>query len=219
MRPDRELSERPSKEQIARWADEDPDDFASQLMHGHILFESERHEEAVPYLERARTLFPDYAGPGSPYWYLAMIHKELGSLEQAERELAALTAINERDYQAYLELAEVRESLKDVRGAAAALEGVNFISPYETALHSRLAGLYSQTGEHDKAIRERKAVLALDPVDRAEALYRLALAYYEAGDMSKARRTVLRALENAPSYEEAQDLLLEIRASSGGTDR
>jgi Tfp pilus assembly protein PilF len=65
-----------------------------------------------------------------------------------------------------------------------------------------------------KAIRERKGVLALDPVDRADALYQLALAYYKSGDLSNARRTVLRALEDAPAFERAQDLLLEIRAAS-----
>jgi Tfp pilus assembly protein PilF len=57
----------------------------------------------------------------------------------------------------------------------------------------------------------------LEPVDRAEALYQLSLAYFEAGDVANARRTVLQALEDAPSFEKAQDLLLEIRASRGGT--
>ena len=33
-----------------------------------------------------------------------------------------------------------------------------------------------------------------------------------------ARRTVLRALEIAPSFEDAQDLLLQIRAGGGGTE-
>lgn len=63
------------------------------------------------------------------------------------------------------------------------------------------------------AVRERRAVLALDPVDRAEARYQLARAYFEAGDGASARREVLRALEEAPSFEQAQRLLLEIRGA------
>jgi Tfp pilus assembly protein PilF len=73
--------------------------------------------------------------------------------------------------------------------------------------------------ERRTAIRERKALLALDPTDRVEALYQLALAYADAGDMVAARREVLRALEQAPNYSKAQDLLLRIRSSRPpGTD-
>jgi Tfp pilus assembly protein PilF len=48
-------------------------------------------------------------------------------------------------------------------------------------------------------------------VDRAEALYQLALAYHEAGDSVGARREVLHALEEAPNFEKAQTLLLSLR--------
>jgi tetratricopeptide (TPR) repeat protein len=217
MRPDRVTHEQPSMEQVARWAQEDAGDFAAQLTYGHILFEQGRREEAVAYLKRAKELFPEYAGSGSPYWYLALIYKERGSLVDAEQELTALTELNERDLNAHMELAEIREAMGDLAGAATALGRINYISPYEASLHTRLASLYSEIGEYEKAVRERRAVLALDPVDRVEALYQLALAYYEAGDMESARRTVLNALEDAPSFEAAQDLLLEIRAGGGGT--
>ena len=219
MRPDRGMAHgrAPDREEIEAWALDDSLDFVAQLAYGHILFEDGRHDEAVEYLERAKSLFPDYAGEGSPYWYLALIHKERGSLERAADELAILTGINERAYAALMELADVREELGDYAGAADALDRAIYIYPYEAALHTRLAALNAKIGERDKAIRERQAVLALDPVDRADALYQLARAYYEARDMTNARRTVLRALEIAPSFEDAQDLLLEIRASGGGT--
>ena len=54
------------------------------------------------------------------------------------------------------------------------------------------------------------AIVALQPVDMAEARYQLALAHFEAGDVTSARREVLRALENAPNFERAQELLLRI---------
>ena len=53
--------------------------------------------------------------------------------------------------------------------------------------------------------------LGLDPTDLAQAHYRLALAQHRGGDANAARRSVLDALEIAPNYEEALDLLLEIR--------
>jgi tetratricopeptide (TPR) repeat protein len=96
-----------------------------------------------------------------------------------------------------------------------------YISPYDPAQHVRLASLYARTGNKRGAVRERQAVVALNPVDRAEALYQLALAYYEAGDGQSARREVLRALEDAPNFEKAQELLLRLQRgnrSGGGED-
>ena len=49
-------------------------------------------------------------------------------------------------------------------------------------------------------------------MDRAEALYQLALAYVDAGDTTAARREVVRALEIAPNFQKAQELLLRLRA-------
>ena len=57
------------------------------------------------------------------------------------------------------------------------------------------------------------SLLALGKKSAVEALYQLALAYADAGDMVSARREVLRALEQAPNYSKAQDLLLRIRSS------
>jgi len=85
----------------------------------------------------------------------------------------------------------------------------------EMELHARLADLYVGLGRWGGAIRERQAVIALHPVDRAEAQYQLAKAYYDSGDVANARRTLLRALENAPNFQKAQELLLEIHRRSG----
>ena len=58
------------------------------------------------------------------------------------------------------------------------------------------------------------AVVALDPVDRAEALFLLAVAQRDADDVAGARRSVMGALAIAPNYEEALELLLELRGTS-----
>ena len=73
-----------------------------------------------------------------------------------------------------------------------------------------LADLYRAVGTKEQVVRERMAVVALGPVDKADALYQLAQAHFDAGDMAKARTTVLRALEEAPNYEKSQTLLLTI---------
>ncbi|UCG86336.1 MAG: tetratricopeptide repeat protein [Gemmatimonadota bacterium] len=201
-----------SREEIADRARRQPDDFVAQLAMGTLLVEQGRPHEAIGYLEQAKSLFPEYAGDDSPYWHLARIYKEQGGLERAAAELDHLTAINERNYAARMELAELREALNDRRGAAAALQQAVYIDPMGIDLHLKLAELYAGLSEWTRAIRERKAVLALNPVDRAEAQYQLARVYFDAGDIENARRAVLRALEDAPNFQKAQDLLLEIHS-------
>jgi tetratricopeptide (TPR) repeat protein len=99
----------------------------------------------------------------------------------------------------------------DLPGAVSALERAILVNPYEIALHQRLADLATQLQRRDVAVRERRAVVALNPVDRADAHFRLARALLDAGQRDEARREVLRSLEAAPNYELAQDLLLELR--------
>ena len=193
-------------------------EFTKNLARGIAAFEQKNYDEAIPALERAKTMFPEYAGAQSPYWFLAQIHKAKGNTRAAAAELTAMTLRNEDHYAANVELAAMAEQLGDTVGAAAALERAMYISPYDAPQHVRLASLYARLGDRRRAVRERSAVVALNPVDRAEALYQLALAYYEAGEAQAARREVLRALEDAPNFEKAQELLLRLQASrSGGT--
>jgi tetratricopeptide (TPR) repeat protein len=59
-------------------------------------------------------------------------------------------------------------------------------------------------------LSEFRIALALDPPNMAEANYNIASAYHFLGKQPEAKHAVLRALEAAPSYEKAQELLLKI---------
>jgi cellulose synthase operon protein C len=183
------------------------------LSAGRRALEAGELDAAAEQFEKAKTLFPGNAGPLSPYRFLADVYEQKGDLQRAADELKAYTAINENDDVANLKLAELLDGLGDHAGAAAALERVLYIYPYDAALHEKLAELHAATGDAQGVVRERRALVALDPVDRAEALYQLALAYFEAGDREAARREVLRALEIAPNFERAQELLLRLRGA------
>jgi tetratricopeptide (TPR) repeat protein len=188
------------------------DDFISQIAQGKRLLDDGKLDEAKTVFERAKAMFPEYVGGESPYRHLAEIHKQKGDLRAAAAELSKIVAVDENDFDTNVALATLLEQLGDRAGAAAALDRAVYISPYEVTLHTKLAELYAATGDKTKVVRERQAVVALKPVDRAEALYQLALAYYDAGDRVGARREVLKALEQAPSFDKAQQLLLRIRS-------
>ncbi len=165
---------------------------------------------AAAALERAIALFPDYAGADNAYARLAALHEKAGQPAQAAHDLERLVAHTETAYDERLHLADLDQRLGNAAGAAAALEGALWIWPYDAAVHEKLAGLYAGLREWPQAVRERRAIVALAPVDRAEALYQLALTLYQSGDVAGARREVLHALEAAPNFERAQALLLKI---------
>ncbi len=210
---------RPSTSQLGEDADASPGDFMAQLSYGAALFDEERYDVAVPYLEAAKELFPDYAEANSPYWYLSRIAEQQGDKRRAADELSALVDINEKHYRAHAELASLREELGELDAAAEALERIVYIYPMEIAMHQKLAELYGATETHDLAARERAAVVALAPVDMAEALFQLARAQFNAGDLAAAKKSVLGSLEIAPEYPAAQDLLLDIVGREIGRER
>jgi len=111
--------------------------------------------------------------------------------------------------------ADLREKLGDSTGARAPLERLLWISPYDVTLHERLADLAARAGDHKTALRERRAVIALNPPDPIEARYQLARALAASGDVTAARRELLGVLEQAPSFEKGQAFLLELRRAPG----
>jgi len=143
--------------------------FVALMEEGRALLASGQNSQAIAVLERAKALFPEYAGDESPYRNLAAAYKATGDLRRAAVELQAHTLLNESDYASNIALAEMLEKLGDRRGAAEALERAIWISPYDPSIHVRLAEHLAATGDKTKVVRERRAIVALDPVDRAEA--------------------------------------------------
>ena len=189
-----------------------PGHFPTRLRLGQMLVEAGREDEADAELREALQLFPTYSRVNGPYLRLARIHRRRGELERAAAALSQLGNLNESAYEVYRLEADVRREMGDLAGAARALERTVFIHPYEISVHQELAELHSALGAYEAAVQERRAVVALDPVDRADAHYRLARALLEAARVEEARHEVLRALEVAPNYEAALELLLELRA-------
>ena len=198
--------------ELEDWANLHPGDFIARLRLGAALVGEERYTEAQPHLEAARKIFPNYGGPDSPYWYLAQAYNGVGDLTGAEQALSQLIQRSESNYDAYTMHADVLEQLDRPKEAADALDKAVLVWPYEIELHQRLATLHAEVGNYPLASRERAAVVALNPTDKAQALYALAIAYQEAGDLTGARSAVLQALEIAPNFDAALELLLILRS-------
>ena len=188
----------------------DPDRYFDQIKLGLLHYEQDEPELAEPYLLRAQQLFPEYAGGDSSYWLLGLIYRDQERFDEAETQFARMVAINAENYPAQTELGLLRHRRGDTAGAIAALEAAVYIYPYDFGLHRRLAEYHAEFEDWPSVIRARRALLALEPVDLAEAHYQLAVAFERDGNRSSAREQILYALEIAPNYLRAQDLLLSL---------
>ncbi len=185
------------------------------LQAGASALAAKRFDAAVTALERARGLFPEFAGEGSAYHMLAEVYEARGDGAKRQDMLREIVQRNETSFAEHLALAEALSTRADSAGAARVLDAAVYIGPFVAALHTQLAERATSAKAHDLAIRSRQALVALQPSDRADAFYQLAKAYADAGRTTDARREVLRALDVAPNFERAQDLLLQLRTPEG----
>jgi cytochrome c-type biogenesis protein CcmH/NrfG len=190
-------------------------EFVTSMRRGADYLSRKQADSARIALERAEVLFPDYAGGSSPAQYLAGLAMDRGDYREALAQITRVTTRSETAWDANLMEVQLREKLGDTLGTRAPLERLLWISPYDVGLHGKLAELATRAADHKTALRERRAILALNPPDPIDARYELARALAAVGDVASARRELLAVLEQAPSFEKGQALLLELRAAQG----
>jgi tetratricopeptide (TPR) repeat protein len=203
-------------DQLKRMANDAPSDFGVQLLAGAGLLGHNQVDDAIVVLERARAIFPEYGGDDSPYALLATAYEKKGDAKKQAEVLTKWTSLTETNSKALMKLADILQQSGDAKGAADALDRAMFVNPFDPDTHRRLADLARTAGDKQLAVRERAAIVALGPADKADAYYQLALAQHEANDDAAARKSVLRSLEEAPNYEKAQTLLLTLYEARTG---
>ncbi|MFI5229086.1 MAG: tetratricopeptide repeat protein [Gemmatimonadales bacterium] len=211
-----EITAAKSVDDLEQAAKVSPNDFGVQLLAGAGMLEHGETDKAIPMLERARAIFPEYGGDDSPYALLAAAYRKKGDARKEEAVLTQWTSLTETNLKALERLSALLEQLGDARGAADALDRAMYIDPFQMVMHLKLAQLSAAAGDRARVVRERTAIVALGPVDKADAYYQLAQAQHDAGDDVHARTSVLRSLEEAPNYEKAQTLLLTLYDAKHG---
>lgn len=187
--------------------------YPALLRQAHEALEAKEFERALAALTDAQALFPEHAGPGSTYPMLAALHVERGEPELAIDQLTRAIAIDADDLGAHRQLAALHMESGDQGTAAEVIDRALLIQPFDATLYRTLAEIRESRGEWQRAAEAREAVVALEPADPAEARYLLARAHHQAGDRLAAKRELLGALEMAPMFEQALELLLKFRES------
>ena len=201
---------RPEREELENRLEKNPDDFYSNLALGTLLAEEGTDSEAEKYLVRAKKLFPQYVRKGNPYEILGRIYLEQDREDEALEVFTAWSRIAGSSGEPLLRSAEIYQRRKDWRSLENVLSRAVFFNPYDPDLQKMLGNAAMETGEWESAESAFRAQLGLDVSDPAGAHYNLARVLFAAGNRPEARREVLRALEIAPSFIEAQELLLKI---------
>jgi tetratricopeptide (TPR) repeat protein len=182
---------------------------------GRALRKAADTDGAVQAFERAAALVPIATGMNSPHAQLAQIAKERNDRVRMMAELQALMAVDFDNVQVARELASlIREAgITDPVRLQSVYERIASIDPFDAESHAVLGRLAMARDAATTAVREFRAVLALKPVDQAAAHTDLAESYFKAGNRADAKRQTLAALEIAPTYPRAQDLLLKLAES------
>ncbi|MDO8680421.1 MAG: tetratricopeptide repeat protein [Acidobacteriota bacterium] len=201
-------------ERLKTIAAANPGSYAAQMSLGMALQESSP-DAAIAALEQAAALVPNATGDDSPNAMIAAIALKKGDKPRAARALDALTAHAQTDVTSSRELVTLLDGARDPARLQVALRRLVAIDPFDAQAQSKLGRITLDAGNVPEAIRMFRAALGARPVDRAGAHADLAEALALAGEKDEAKKQALAALEIAPTFTRAQDLLLKL--TSGGS--
>jgi tetratricopeptide (TPR) repeat protein len=199
-------------EDLRKLASDQPRSYPVQLVLGHQLRKAGQPDEAIQAFERAAALVPIAGGKDSPHAQLAEIAIEKQDRTRAIAELQALVAADFDNIDAARKLATLlrQANVDDPARLRSVYERIAAIDPFDAEAHTMVGRLALQRNEAETAAREFRTVIALAPVDRAAAYTDLAESYWKSGKKAEAKKQTLAALEIAPTYERAQELLLKL---------
>lgn len=183
--------------------------FPVQLALGRALEKSDA-DGAIAAYERAAALIPMATGEGSPQARIAAIKSGRGDKAGAARALETLTTHDHTDVVAARQLVGLLDQPADVARRKAALAKVVAVDPFDAAAHTELGRFAMTDGNVPAALQAFRVAVAAGAQDRAGAHADLGEALEKAGQRDDAKRQALLALEVAPSYVRAQDLLLRL---------
>ena len=186
--------------------------FPIQMTLGIALRKAGDLDGATAAFERAAALVPNASGKDSPHDQMAAIAVQKKDAAREIKELTTLVAIDTNNVEAARQLASAVRKVDgpDAAPLEAVYQRITALDPFDADAHTNLGRFLMKRNDAEGASREFRAVVALGPVDRAAAYTDLAESYFKSGRRADAKKQTLAALEIAPTYERAQELLLKL---------
>ena len=214
------IPEKASLDELKAIAAANEGSFVAQMALARGLFDGGDLPGSIQALERASKLVPIATGGSNPNVMIAAVATKQGDSARAIRALEAVMAVESSDVESARRLADLVAPLGDAARTAAAYARVAEIDPFDAQAQSAVGRYALQQKDAPRALRALRSALAAGAADRAAAHTDLGEAYLLASQFGEAKREALAALEIAPSFERAQDLLLSVvtaQPAGGGT--
>jgi tetratricopeptide (TPR) repeat protein len=200
------------------WNTQHPDNWFGLRAEAALLLQDEKFDEAEPLVKRLAELWPEYRADDNAWALLAMIARSRGDVETEIEMLFKSISVNAADMASFRRLLPLLAERKRWDEVTTIAGKSMAIDPIDRGACEVLATACGEKGDFSGAARVLGQLTLLDPVDPAGTRLRYAVALKNTGDRKKARRQLLECLEEAPRYEDAHRLLLELTAENDDVD-
>lgn len=197
------------KQHMRARIEENARDFQAYLQLGIVLFKEENFTEAKAVLSQAHEMLPSYTGYPSPALVLSQIYEREGDRPNQLAQLEILLENLQHDFGSAMLLANAALDDNDVEKAEYYIDRALQVDPYRADVHELKARYAVLIDDPALAVTEYEVLVKLDIDDPVEVRTDLAEAYLKNGQLAEAKQNVLTALEIAPSYQRAQQVLLQ----------
>jgi tetratricopeptide (TPR) repeat protein len=141
---------------------------------------------------------------------LAGLAAERGDTDEALEGLAAVLAESHTAIESARKLLTLARQAGQPAMARTGAERVLTLDPFDAAAHAEVGRAALAAGDIPAAIKALEQSLALKAADPVTQHTDLAEAYLRAGKPDETRKHAILALELAPRFERAQELLLQV---------
>ncbi len=196
-------------EQAQQYVDAHPNHVGARVTLAGLQMKDGNTTAAEQNLQKAIELFPKDESSTSARTMLAELYRTQKSDQEAVI-LAEQLAITADDLASALRLQELSEEKQDWKTAAELGHYIFGVDPFQPSAVRRSADAAEKLNDPEQAVRWLERLAVLQPDDMPRLNYRIG-SVLKATAPDRARRYVLLALEQAPRYREAHELLLELK--------
>ena len=196
-------------ERLDRWLEDHPTSLRGLLAKARQAVQNWDWDDAIEPLEKLIELYPEQTGSDSAYVLLAAVHRQREDRKSERSLLEDYVPRDDAPATELFRLLELQQDDEDWPAVMATAQRLRGIQPLAPALHRSQARAAEHLGQWPEAVAALEALAILAPDDPADLHFRLGRAYHQVRSPA-AKRHILMALELAPRYRAAQELLLDI---------
>lgn len=195
------------------WVREHPDHFKGLMAYASILSEENRTKELETTLKKLVELYPEYTGSDNAALQLARLYRKQQRFDEELQILEQHARINPNALTVFQRLAELYQEQENWSAVYQVVRKAHAVNPLNQETQQALATACDRLNRRQEAVHAYRAILALDPHNKAEIHYQLAR-LLQTENQQQAKRHTLIALEQAPRFRAAHRLLLELTTNS-----